>query len=166
MNWRNPNYEFDRSPSLHQVLFGDDHFVQKCGHGGHVEFKFYSDGFFPMVFEAYEKLNVSLAEMLDTVGNETVVEIDAANGVLPNLVENPRVDRFFHMVMHPKSRSLLSNLSKLNDTKCRSKVLNGISKCTRNFKYVLDDCHENTRMSIVFQNFFQPMFSYEKKQSQ
>lgn len=119
-----------------------------------------------MVFEAYEKLNVSLAQMLDSVGNETVVEIDAANGVLPNLVQNPRVDKFFHMVMHSKSRSLWSNLSKLNDSNSRSKVLNGISKCTKNFKYVLNDCNENAQMSIIFQNFFQPMFSYDKKQSQ
>lgn len=159
---RNPNNPFDRNPSFFHSLHGPDRFVQACGD---LEFEFYADGFFPTVFEAYERLNVNLAEMIDGVGNEMLIEIDAANGVLSNLVRSHAVKKFFPMVIHKKSRTLESSTKKLCDSDRNCHVFSNLSKCFKNFKFIMQNCDENTKISVVFQNFSLPMLQRDKKQS-
>lgn len=145
---------------MYTVLYGQDHFTQSCGG---LDFKFYANGFFPTEFEAYEKLNTIIAEILDKAGNEIVVEVDGANGVLPNLIQNN--SKFCLFVNHSKNRSLWSNLDKLNCLDREFKFFSNLSKCLKNFKYILNDYGQDSKISVVFQNFYQPITSIDKKNS-
>ena len=65
--------------------------------------------------------------------------------------------------MHSKNRSLWSNLEKLNSLDRDFKFFSNLSKSFKNFKYLLNDYGQNSKISVVFQNLYQPMNSNDKK---
>lgn len=170
---RNPKFELDRKSRLFEVLHGQDKLTCRFDgdSGGEThEFDFYANGFYPEVFESYEKLNKCLAKMLHSAGNEAVIEIDAANGVLSSLLPvDSSVKKFYPIVENVHNKSLWSNLQRSNR---HFNVLSRISNCPRHLAFILGELNEAggdpehaSRISVVFQTYYQPINSTDKKQS-
>ena len=127
------------------------------------EFEFYGESVFPEVFDGYKNLKDNLAQMVDSAGNEIVVEIDAENGVLSNLIESERVEKFYLIADNVKNRAIDFNLS---NSKRSYQVFSKISKCLKHFEYIMSSLEKDKRnASVVFQAINMPLSSDDRKRS-
>lgn len=101
--------------------------------------------------------------MVDSTGNEIVVEIDAENGVLANLIKSERVEKFYLIADNVKNRAIDLNLS---NSKRSYQVFSKISKCLKHFEYIMSSLEKDKRnVSVVFQAINMPLSSDDRKRS-
>jgi hypothetical protein len=127
-----------------------------------LDFDFYPESYFPDIFEAYENLNISLAQMIDSVQNDVIVEIDAMNGVLANLLKKD-FKKFYSMVENSQNRSLESNLKKIGDEKF--KIFSNMAKCGRSFSSILNENDKEAKLSVIFHANNLPLIPFKRKLS-
>ena len=128
------------------------------------EFSFYPQNFYPIVYESYENLNKVLASMIKSSSrNETVVEIDGANGLLATLCKD-YCKRFY---ITQNSTATIGNVEAnlknhgLNEDfkvlyKSNNRILGNL---------FWGDDQDESRITLVFQNFGHKLNSFEKIKS-
>lgn len=146
-----------------ELVYGQEKLVNKCRN---LEFFFYPQSYYPIVFESYECLNTKLASMIEKTHtqnkNDIIIECDAANGVLAVLCRD--FCKKYHLIEHNKI-SYISTEANLKtygvDTQDKTTISFGI----HSFRRVCKELNPDARVTVVFQEFILPMIEYDRQKS-
>jgi hypothetical protein len=146
---------------IYEHLHGVEKLTETCDGK---EFSFFPQNYYPIIFESYENLNKVLASMIKRSNrNDTVVEIDGANGVLATLCRD--YCKMFYIVQHTTitATNVHVNLQAhgLNEDYC--KVL--YKHSNKLLKDVIWGKEDEARITLVFQNFGYKISPIDKKKS-
>jgi hypothetical protein len=165
----NPLKEIDNDNTTFHLLFGQPYLINKIDTK---EFKFYAQNFYPEVFEAYERLNKTLANLIESSkkNNQTdvVIEIDGANGVLASLSQS-NCKKFYSIQQYKQSipgviENGMANNHKIDDNSYL-KTFFRLNKSKTHLFNILKENDLNTRICVVFQSFEKSMINYDNKNS-
>ncbi|RMZ99482.1 tRNA (uracil(54)-C(5))-methyltransferase -like protein [Brachionus plicatilis] len=160
-----PKHEFSSIKKNFELLHGSEKLIENCGAK---EFEFSADNYYPQVFESYEKLNVSLSEMLKSankdLGTNRLIELDGVNGVLGSLVSD--CYEKYYSIQNSQNTAINAKNNLIKNGLCEDYFCleSNLTKSMKHLKSILNDSGENSKISFVFQDFKQPMFDYQKHQ--